>query len=111
MTLVASVLVSGCKNAAPAKNYFAESGIKAETFSNQEMNNHLKQFEVLYNDMAFVVEKKDKAELSRLSIAFSDWILKALSLKDSLPADEQKKFDDYLEKINNKWTEKKGALL
>lgn len=111
VAVVATILFSGCKESLPSKNYFADSGLTMETFSNQELNNHLKKFETLYNEMSVAVEKNDKGADSGLSAAFSDWILEALALKDSLSASEQKKFDNYLEKINNKWTEKKDKLL
>jgi uncharacterized lipoprotein YehR (DUF1307 family) len=111
VTVVAAMLFSACGDSTPTKNYYAESGLSMETFSSQELNSHLKKFESLYNEMAFAVEKNDKGADAKLSVAFSDWVLKALSLKDTLPAQEQKKFDDCLEKINSKWAEKKSKLL
>ncbi|MGO4291283.1 hypothetical protein [Chitinophaga sp. RAB17] len=111
VAVIATILFSACGDSAPSKNYFSEAGLTLETFSNQELNNHLKKMEPLYNEMAFAVEKKDKGADARLSASFSDWLLQALSFKDSLPIEEQKKFDDVLEKINSKWVEKKNKLL
>ncbi|WP_316803505.1 hypothetical protein [Pedobacter nototheniae] len=94
-----------------SRNYYAEAAILTPEFTNEAVNKHIKEFNALYNELAFAANQKEKGLLPNLNKSFSSWILKAVELKEKLPAEEQKKLNDYMEKANSAWNQQKDILL
>ncbi|WP_118975283.1 hypothetical protein [Taibaiella koreensis] len=109
ITLV--LLVSCGSGASGTHNYFAETEIGAPHFGSVTVNKHLKEFGIYYNELATAVTVKNKEALPELSRLFSDWIIKAVSLRETLPPGEQNAFDSYLAQTNKVWDEQKNQLL
>lgn len=106
------VIITSCGNGTDGANHYAKAGMVTPTFGNEEVDAHLKSFETLYNQLSTAVQANDKDadNLNKLSIAYSDWILKALTLKEKLPADKQKKLNDFVEGTTQPWKVQKDKL-
>lgn len=91
-------------------NYFNKAGLVTPTFKNDNLNKHLKSFEELFNELGTAAKIKDKAKRNNFSIAYSDWIIDAKKFKDSIPTEEQKKLDNYLESTTVPWNVLKNNL-
>lgn len=107
-----SITLNSCSAGDPGtvKNYYAEAGILTPEFKNEELNKHITHFESLYNELGIAVSGTDKASVPDLSKSFSNWILKAIDFKQNLVAEDQKKLEDYLEKVNTAWNKQKNLL-
>lgn len=101
-----------CSNTAKTDgvNYFEKSGLITPTFKNENLNQHLKSFEELFNELGTAATIKDKAKRNNFSIAYSDWILDAKKFKDSISNEDQKKLDNYLESTTVPWNVLKNNL-
>lgn len=109
--LLIAVLTS-CGNTTGGTNYYAKAGMVTPSLGDEEVDTHLKSFETLYNQLSTSVEANDKDanNLNKLSLAYSDWILKAMELKEKLPADKQKTLNDFVERTNKPWNVQKDKL-
>lgn len=111
---VALLLLAACGGpsaAGPTQNYFATTQIKAPQLSNTTLNKHLAEFAIYYNELAAAVEVRNKEAMPELSRLFSDWIAKAMSLRETLLTGEQGAFDTYMDRANQAWNEQKNMLL
>lgn len=91
-------------------NYYSKTGLVVPKFSNQKLNEHLKSFEPLFNELGAAAASKDKEKSYDLSKAYSDWLLKGLDFKESLSKEEQQQLDAYLESTTKPWDEFKDQL-
>lgn len=114
LLVVSIAVITACGNSKNSDevNYFSQSGLVTPTFNNEKLDSHLKSFETIYNDLASSAKanNKDADNLNELSIAYSDWILESLKLKEQLPAEEQKKLNDYVESTTKPWNAQKDKL-
>jgi len=102
---------NGSSGASDTQNYFATTQIQTPRFSNDIINKHLAEFALYYNELAAAAEVKNKEAMPELSRLFSDWIVKAMSLRETLSTGEQGAFDTYMDRANQVWNEQKSLLL
>ena len=91
-------------------NYFAKAGLVTPKFSNEKLNEHLKSFEGLFNQMGTASTAKDKQKSDELSIEYSDWILTSLKFKDSISREDLQQLDKYLNSTTDPWNKLKANL-
>lgn len=114
-SLALIILISlscACSNSAKTDgiNYFGKAGLVTPKFNNENLNQHLKSFEALFNELGTAATIKDKAKRNNFSIAYSDWMIEAKKFKDSISNEEQKKLDNYLESTTVPWNVLKNNL-
>lgn len=110
--IILASLCYACSNGTKTDgiNYFDKAGLVTPTFQNENLNQHLKSFEELFNELGTAANIKDKARRNQFSIAYSDWILDAKKFKDSIPVKDQQKLDNYLVSTTVPWNVLKNNL-
>jgi hypothetical protein len=109
--LLTGIILLGCDSKTNTKNYFAETGIRLPSSSNDAVNQIMAGFPKLYNELSAAVEKGDKDARPELATAYADWLVQVIETKENLPDDEKGKFTTELEIINAKWREQIDKLL
>lgn len=90
---------SGGKNI----NYFARAGLVSPKFEGQELNEHLKSFETLFNDLGTAAARKELNKRDELNIAYSNWYVKAKQFGPKLSREEGQRLLDYLGRTKTAW--------
>lgn len=87
----------------PTKEEIARAEVKAPEFSNEEVNNGLKEFNDLKTEFQNSLASKDTEATKKVIDRYNVWVVKTAVYGNKLQADENQKFIEYYEKLAAQW--------
>lgn len=110
MLLLTGMALSGCSSHDKVKSHFTTSGLSLTSTSNATLNALLAEFPALYDKLCTAAETGNKGARLPYTKAYSDWLIKIISIKDSLPQDEGEKLATELERADAQWRQQMDKL-
>jgi len=84
-----------------------ETPAKADvpTFSSEEVNKSLAEFNTLKDQYVAALKSKNTAEIQALGAKYATWAQTSSTFVSKLKADEVQKYTDYMTKVSKEWSD------
>jgi len=85
----------------------AETPAKADvpTFSSEEVNKGLAEFDILKDQYVAALKSKNTTEIQALGAKYATWAQTSSTFVSKLKADEVQKYTDYMTKVSKEWSD------
>lgn len=99
--------VSDSSSTAATTETPAETPVKADvpTFSSDEVNKSLAEFNTLKDQYVAALKSKNTAEIQALGAKYATWAQTSSTFVSKLKADEVQKYSDYMTKVSKEWSD------
>lgn len=88
---------------APTKEEIANSQVAAPSFSNDEVNEGIKEFSKIKEEYVSALESKNADEIKAAKDKYNAWVTKAATWGNRVSTDENQKYIEYYQKLVRQW--------